>query len=184
MEEELIECIRRFVAGDPSRFEEIYNRTIRRVYRTAYFLSNRGTDVEDIVQDVYVELFKCLHKYDCSRPFYPWLSGVIVRQASAHKRKRWKMGRTVVKIGALVAESAGDFSVEVVNVVAAKELLVQIDKLTEKLRQVVILRYYNEHTQEEIADILGIPLGMVKSRINSALAMLRSAQSRSIHSKG
>ena len=115
MEEDLIQSIRRFVAGEASRFEEIYNGTIRRVYRTAYFMSGRGTDVEDIVQDVYVELYKCLHKYDCSRPFYPWLSGVIVRQASAHKRKRWKMGRTVGKIGSLVAENTGDFSMEVVK---------------------------------------------------------------------
>ncbi|TMV50192.1 hypothetical protein FE783_11570 [Paenibacillus mesophilus] len=44
MEEELIEYVRRFVAGDASCFEEIYNGTISRVYRTAYFLSDRESE--------------------------------------------------------------------------------------------------------------------------------------------
>lgn len=66
-----------------------------------------------------------------------------------------------------------DFSEKVTNDLSHEELIKAIRDLPFKLKQIIILHYFNEYKQEEIATILDIPVGTVKSRIHSALKKLR-----------
>lgn len=166
------ELIDQVLEGDDSAFEQLYNFTIRKVYRTLYFLCGpeRG-DVEDIVQNVYLELYRCLPNYDRKSSFTAWLSGITLRQQKAYKRQKWKeqrrrerlySDRMTGRIGGADRTSA-----------PADEVREQLDQLSNKLRQVIVLHYLVDLTQQEVADLLGIPIGTVKSRINLALTRLR-----------
>ncbi len=66
-----------------------------------------------------------------------------------------------------------DFSNDVVSKISNQKLIELIHKLPYKLKQVIILRYLHDYSQEEVAQILHIPIGTVKSRIHAALKKLR-----------
>ncbi|SIR41885.1 RNA polymerase sigma-70 factor, ECF subfamily [Paenibacillus macquariensis] len=75
---------------------------------------------------------------------------------------------------------AYDFTHEVVDKLSNHSLLMNVEHLPYKLKQVVILHYLSEYSQEEVANILRIPLGTVKSRIHAALQKLRHKQKNNI----
>ncbi|WGU93426.1 sigma factor [Paenibacillus dendritiformis] len=81
------------LAGNLHAFEEIYKQTIDQVYRTLYFLTDNTRELDDLVQEIYVDLFRSLSAFDPSRSFPAWLYGITIRQHQAHRRKRWKQQR-------------------------------------------------------------------------------------------
>ncbi|GIP26379.1 RNA polymerase sigma factor [Paenibacillus sp. J23TS9] len=162
--------------GSLNAFGELYEATINDVYKTVYFFIRESSDAEDVIQEIYIQVYRSLEKFDVSRPFRPWLMGVVMRQIQAHRRKNWTHIRTLKKAEQIDQAVVYDFSSEVVNKVSNRSLLASVDRLPYKLKQVVILHYLNDYTQEEIAATLDIPLGTVKSRIHSALQKMRKKQ--------
>lgn len=79
----------------------------------------------------------------------------------------------VKKVGQTDLMLEHDFTSDVVERLSNRRLLASVGRLPFKLKQVIILHYLNEYSQEESAAILGIPLGTVKSRIHAALQKLR-----------
>ncbi|GGG77548.1 RNA polymerase sigma factor [Paenibacillus radicis (ex Gao et al. 2016)] len=160
--------------GQKEAFEQLYNETVNEVYRTLYYLSGSHTDAEDIAQNVYLELYRNLDKYDHSRSLQGWLYGITIRQLHAHRRKKWKEYRNEQKQRKLqtaplpannhvsfAGDTQGDFVME------------ELHDLPEKLKEVLVLRYINDLPQQEIANVLSIPIGTVKSRLNQALVRMR-----------
>lgn len=161
------------LAGSREAFSEIYETTIRDVYQTVHFLVQDSSDVDDIVQEIYIQVHRSLEQFDTNRPFRPWLMGVAMRQIHAYRRKRWTHLRMLKKAEQVNEVMESDFTSEVVDRLSNRRLLASVDRLPFKLKQVIILHYLNEYSQEESAAILGIPLGTVKSRIHAALHKLR-----------
>lgn len=85
--------IEQVLGGNLEAFSNIYNAIIDMVYRTLFLLTENKNDVDDLVQDVYVELFRSLRNFDGTRPFQPWLYGITIRQHQAYKRKKWRQFR-------------------------------------------------------------------------------------------
>ncbi|MNI24802.1 ECF RNA polymerase sigma factor SigW [compost metagenome] len=137
------------------------------------FLVSEAANAEDVVQDIYIELHRSLERYDPSREFRPWLMGLVMRQIHAYRRKSWRHFRLLKRVEHGVERMEYDFTGEVVERLAGRTLLEAVNRLPFKLKQVVILHYLQEYSQEEIAVILEIPLGTVKSRIHAALQKLR-----------
>ncbi|MFC5529958.1 sigma-70 family RNA polymerase sigma factor [Cohnella yongneupensis] len=168
--------IGRHLDGDPNAFESIYDLTILKVYKLVYFLIGRKAEADDIVQNVYTQLFRFFHTYDRARPFDKWLNGIVVRQVSDYKRKHWKLTRLLDKAKRFESAEEADFAGTVVDNVANELLLHQINALPLKYKTVLILHYLNGYTHAEVADLLGIPTGTVKSRLNAGLEKLRKKQ--------
>ncbi|MFP3126320.1 sigma-70 family RNA polymerase sigma factor [Ectobacillus funiculus] len=161
------------LSGRKEAYGELYERTIQDVYKTVHFLIEERTDVDDLVQDIYIQAYQSLNQFDRSKPFRPWLMGIVVRQVYNYRRKTWTRFRILKKAEKHKRVIELDFSNDVVDKISNHELILLIDNLPYKLKQVIILRYLNEYSQEEVASILDIPLGTVKSRINAALKKLR-----------
>jgi RNA polymerase sigma-70 factor (ECF subfamily) len=161
------------LAGSREAYSELYEATIRDVYQTVHFLVRETSDVDDVVQEIYIQMHRSLEQFDVNRPFRPWLMGLVMRQIHAYRRKRWTHLRTVKKVEHNDLKMEPDFTSDVVDRLANHRLLASVDRLPFKLKQVIILHYLNEYSQEESAAILGIPLGTVKSRIHAALHKLR-----------
>jgi len=165
--------IEQILSGNKQAYSELYEKTIRDVYKNVHFLIEEKDDVDDVVQDIYFQVFNNLRKYDCDRPFKPWLMGILIKQIQAYRRKRWMRFRITKKVEEIEQVIELDFSNEIINHIANQHLVKLVDELPYKLKHVIILRYLNEYSQEEISMILAIPLGTVKSRINAALKKLR-----------
>lgn len=161
------------LAGSRDAFGELYEATIKDVYKTVYFLIREPSDAEDVIQEIYIQVYRSLEKFDVSRPFRPWLMGVVMRQIQAYRRKSWTHVRIIKKAEKIDQAVVYDFSSEVVNKISNRSLLASVDRLPYKLKLVVILHYLNDYTQEEIAAALEIPVGTVKSRIHDALQKMR-----------
>ncbi|MEK4511213.1 sigma-70 family RNA polymerase sigma factor [Paenibacillus sp. FSL K6-2524] len=164
------------LAGSREAYSELYEITIQDVFKSVHFLVGDPSDVDDVVQEIYIQVHKSLGQFDVSRNFRPWLMGLVMRQIQTYRRKRWTHLRTTKKAQNYEDPVARDFSNELVDKLSNHSLIVAVEQLPFKLKQVVILHYLNEYSQEEVAGILHIPLGTVKSRIHAALQKLRHKQ--------
>ncbi|PEO07237.1 RNA polymerase subunit sigma [Bacillus wiedmannii] len=164
------------LSGNKEAYGELYDKTIQEVYKTAHFLIGDKTDVDDVVQEIYIQLYESLRKYDSEKPFRSWLIGLAIKQIHSYRRKRWMRLRIIKKAEEQRKPVQIDFSNDIVSKISNKKLIELIHKLPYKLKQVIILRYLHDYSQEEVAHILHIPIGTVKSRIHAALKKLRQKE--------
>ncbi|ULO06520.1 sigma-70 family RNA polymerase sigma factor [Paenibacillus sp. 19GGS1-52] len=182
--DEYSQLIALVLAGSREAYSELYERTIRDVYPTVHFLVREPSDTDDVVQEIYIQLYRSLGQFDVNRPFRPWLMGLAMRQIHAYRRKSWSHFRILKKAEQVEQGIEYDFSSKIVDKISYQPLLASVDRLPYKLKQAVILHYLNEYSQEEISVILSIPLGTVKSRIHGALQKLRQKQKTNILVRG
>jgi len=164
------DLINRSLVGDQRAFEQLFNDYKNLVYKTAYLMLNNPQETEDILQVVFLQVYRSLDAYDPAKgAFTTWLHRITINQCLNWKRKqRFNLLSLSPGLEGKVSES---FSPE--DHLGDKEELQQaIRKLSNKLRAVIILRYYWEMSYAEVAETLEIPLGTVKSRLAQALEKL------------
>jgi RNA polymerase sigma factor (sigma-70 family) len=146
--------------GDLTAFEEAY-RTLGPLvmaYLTRYVPQ---PDIEDVLQRTFYELWRVHDRYDPEQSLRGWVLGIARKRAIDHLRKR----RDVVVPLDSMREITGDDGRVVADRLAwADEVRVALDKLPVIQREVLELAYFDGYTQTEIASVLAIPLGTVKTR--------------------
>ena len=159
-------------AGDQVAFADLFERYKNLVYKTAFLMLDDAAEAEEALQEVVVLVYKSLASFDPAKgALSTWLHRITVNYCLGHRRKRRLLYESLdEESNALPDEpTEGDPAG-----MAEKEAIEQaIAGLSEKQRAVVILRYYWELPYAEIAQVLDIPLGTVKSRIDLALRTLR-----------
>ncbi len=166
------ELVRRCRAGDGAAWEEIVQTYSRRIYNLAYRFTSRADAAEDLTQDVFIRVYRSLDQYDPRQgDLQNWLMRLARNLVIDDYRRRQ---RTPQDTHADDLEDhtyhlrTGGNSVQ--REIERRELGVQvqagIDKLSPDLRTCVILRDIEELSYQEIVDLLQIPEGTVKSRIN------------------
>lgn len=143
---------------------------------------------EDVFQNTFVQLYIKIHQYEAGRPVRPWLYAIATNQAidALRRQKRHPSIRLDVegddeKEGDLphlmtLLESRGPSPLEQLQGDERRQLVRStVDKLPDFLKQVVILAYYQGLKYKDIAGILEIPVGTVKSRLHTALCRLHEA---------
>ncbi|WP_046228191.1 sigma-70 family RNA polymerase sigma factor [Paenibacillus dauci] len=173
---ELQDCLHQMEQGDRDAFRTFYATYKDYIYRTVLLLVNRREDAADVVSEVYMALFRSLQNYNTDKPFQKWLNGLIVAQTSNWNRKLWRRFRLHLRTTAYhedepITQSGAETTV--IRQESEHELLSLVQELPSKLRSVVIMRYYQEYSFQEVADVLDIPLGTAKSRHHQAIARLR-----------
>ncbi|MED3572658.1 sigma-70 family RNA polymerase sigma factor [Cytobacillus praedii] len=159
--------------GDQQAFHKIYDATYQDVYRTVCFMVDHQQDREDVMNEIYMQMWTSLTTYDTNRPFHFWLNGLVIRQVQRFRVKSWRRFRIFERIRGFSQEES-HWDQPAVLTDGTNQLISQaIQKLTDKQRAVIILRFYHDYTLEEIATLLDIPLGTVKSRYHAALQSLR-----------
>ncbi|TDG00394.1 sigma-70 family RNA polymerase sigma factor [Paenibacillus piri] len=175
------EWIQKMNNGNEEAFRVIYEQSKGHVYSTVSLLLSNKQDVYDVVNEVYAELLRSLPKYDFQKPFRPWLTGLTIRQVNNWNRKLWRRFRLYERSHNLATNDPIPDSADVVLLNEHRsELLQLVQMLPYKQKMVIVLRYYHDHTFEEISELLEIPVGTVKSRHHTALAKLRKHASYSI----
>ena len=164
-----MQIIPRAQSGDREAFALLFEQYKNLVYKTAYLMLGDPPEAEDALQEVFVQVYKSLSGFDPRKAaFTTWLYRVTFNYCLNHRRK--KRPFTVP-----LEDISPTFRSEFPGAQLADEEVLQqaIGKLTDKQRAVVILRYFWDLPYVEIAQVLDLPLGTVKSRIDLALKTLR-----------
>lgn len=174
---------------------EAFGLLVRRYERELYGYLRRylgdGTLAEDVFQNTFLQVFLKGSQYEVGRPVRPWLYTIAQRQAIDAMRRNGRH-QAVRLDDALADNGEGELSglmellthpgpapLEVVSAQERKERIrATVDGLPDLLRHVLILAYYQGLKYREIADILGVPVGTVKSRLHAALVKLQEAWAR------
>jgi RNA polymerase sigma-70 factor (ECF subfamily) len=172
-ENEIQDWLEQMAAGDQSAFDHIYDLTCKDVYRTVTFFVRDKQEIDELVNEIYIQMWKSYNTYDAKRSFRFWLHGLIVRQVKEWRRKNWRRFRIFEKAKALFQEQDYVVERETLQLEIQNELIEKITSLSYKQREVVILRYFHDYSLEEISLLLEIPIGTVKSRLHTSLKLLR-----------
>ena len=159
--------------GDLEALGGLFDRHQRMVYRTALAITGDQEAAADLLQDVFLRLHRFVHRVDTTRPLEPWLYRVTANQACPWvKRHRWM--RPIEEIADWLIR---DNSASPLEHVELKEAWSKVERGLSRLpllhRTVIVLYYINELSVTEIADILEIPPGTVKSRLHYGRQALR-----------
>ncbi|TVX89673.1 sigma-70 family RNA polymerase sigma factor [Paenibacillus agilis] len=164
----------RMSQGDEEAFQIVYQMTRDHTYRFIYYLVPNKQDVEDVMSEVYLELLRSADNYVPDQKFRAWFNGLIIRQVRNWKRKGWRRFRIWDRVQRASSDESDRAAAEQFAALDNQlELLPIVSTLPLHLKEVVILRYYQDHSLEEIAQLLQIPIGTVKSRHHRALKRLR-----------
>jgi len=157
--------------GSPEASGALFDRYWLLAWRAAYGVIGDRALAEDAAQDAVERAFAALDAFDESRPFGPWLKRIAVNRAIDHLRRgqRATVENDFATFRAWAFAESADQDVELWAVVEA------VAKLSMAKRMVIVLRYWLDLPLDEIAGMLGLPVGTVASRLNRAVAELRGA---------
>src|SRR5262245_15911593 len=152
-------------------FEARIAETSRLAFRVAFAVLRRSEDAEDVAQEAFAKAFRSFHQLRDRDRFRAWLVRMTWRMAIDRRRSDTRRGARE----AAVEISAGGKSAvqQMIERERAQKLWQAIDALPEKLRIVTILAGIEEHDLREIAVLLGLPEGTVKSRLFLARQRLK-----------
>ena len=179
-----LNLVERCLAGNDTAWEDLVKTHTRRVYAICYRFTGADAEAQDLTQDVFLRVFKNLRSFRAGEgSFMVWLTRLTRNLLIDHYR-RTRMDRATESIDDHVAtleESTASIS-RTDGMVAGREaseiLQVALQKLSPELRETVILRDLEELEYREIAQILNVPEGSVKSRLNRGRAELAKALRR------
>ena len=175
------DVVSRWQSGDMEAFETLFRQHERLVFKNAYFITGSREEAEDVLQDVFVSIWQARRDFNPQKArLTTWLYRITLNKCLDRHRKRQLQAVPLENSG---AEDIEDERQEIGKGAEFEELLAALKALDRKHRAVLVLRYFNELSYEEIARAAGIPLGTVKSRIYQALKTLRSQLSAPIQNE-
>jgi RNA polymerase sigma-70 factor, ECF subfamily len=177
--------VRRCIAGDAVAWEEIVQRYNRRIYNICYRFAGSADDAQDLTQEVFIKMYRTLKTYDVERgAFMTWVTTITRNLLVDHFRKT-KQDRMTDSLDGSSSENedAMPLSERIPDQAPTPDTRAQsqqvgevvqraLTKLSPDLREAVILRDLHDMDYRDIATVLKVPEGTVKSRINRGRAEL------------
>ena len=175
------ELIARYTAGDESAFNTIVTRYKNGLYAFLSRFLNRKDFIDDVFQETFLQLFISKDTFDTSRPLRPWLFTIAANKAKDLLRKQQRTA--AIQIGTMADSGEMSFD-DVLNTITSdntmpyeqmkkEETSSRVKKviadMPENLREILILAYFNKFSYKQMAQILSIPIGTVKSRLHTAV---------------
>jgi RNA polymerase sigma-70 factor, ECF subfamily len=171
--------VRQCIAGDQHAWQQLVVTQHRRIYAICYRFTGSGADAEDLTQDVFLKLYKNLASFEVEKGnFVTWMT-TLTRNLLVDHFRRSRMDRATDSLdasltgdddGSSMASRLSDGKPSQEAHVAGLELKVKIQQalvqLSPELREAVILRDLQDMDYKEIAQVLRVPEGTVKSRIS------------------
>ncbi len=174
MEQISTEIIQRAQQGDDDAYQLIYDHYYKHVYTYALRLSQNDADAKDIAQETFLQVYKSIR--DLQKPdYFPlWLNRIVYSKFHRilSKQKETAIEQDTLQYHVDQSQKAKNYNES--NLLDDEEVIKQmITKLSDKQREVIQLVYYEQYTTNEIAKLLNLPEGTVKSRVFEAKKALR-----------
>jgi len=167
--------------GDKSSFPKLMGRYQRELYHfLVRFLGNRAA-AEDVFQETFLQVHQSAEAFDLQRRFKPWLFTIAANKARDLIRSQARRPTNPLQASISGDEEGGEF-IDLMKAggetpdepMARQEMQHKVQQVVatmpDHLREILVLSYFNTFPYRQIADILGIPLGTVKSRLHAAVA--------------
>jgi RNA polymerase sigma-70 factor (ECF subfamily) len=173
------QVVERALSGDPEAFGEIVRRWERRIFALSFGMLGREEDARDATQETFLAAFRNLRGFRGEAKVSSWLHRIAVNQCITRQRRAKVRGETALEdeaeknaaVFALPADVSPARVAEYQEISAAVRKAVS--SLPPDLRQVVVMKEFEELTFQEISDVLEVPLSTVKSRLYTALRQLQ-----------
>ncbi len=174
-----LSLVSRCLRADETAWEELVRLHTRKVYGLCYRFTNSGQEAQDLTQEVFLRVFRTLKTFRSDEgSLVTWLSRVTRNLLIDHYRRtrQERITDSIEEQLPMLEEASGSSAPRPDTAVAGREaseiLQATLQKLSPDLREAVILRDLQEMEYREIAQVLAIPEGTVKSRINRGRAEL------------
>jgi RNA polymerase sigma-70 factor (ECF subfamily) len=176
-----LQLVERCLSGEQGAWEDMVRLYTKRVYAICYRFTGRDNEAQDLTQDVFMRVFKTLGSFRAGEgSFVVWLTRLTRNLLVDHYRRTKRDRATEDKLAVLEEKTAQSARTD--GMLAGREAgeLIQaaLQKLSPELREAVILRDLQEMEYREIARVLSVPEGTVKSRLNRGRAELAKVLKR------
>lgn len=189
------ELMQRYVEGDEAAFREIVDRYKNSLYAFLKQFLSQSDLVDDVFQETFLQLFTSRASFDPSRPLRPWLFTIAANKAKDALRKAQRTSAVPIgtisesedmsfdeMLNSLSSDTAVPYD-EVERNETATRVNDVIANMPENLREILVLAYFNRFSYKQMADILSIPIGTVKSRLHTAVARFAKDWKATVGSK-
>jgi RNA polymerase sigma-70 factor, ECF subfamily len=179
------ELISRAQRGAPGAFEELYYAWVDRVHRHLYTIVGQDSELDDLVQQTFIQVYRSITTYRAEAHFGTWLHRVTLNVALLHlrRRKRWFRPETsdvLLPVPQPAAPLAPDDSVDRQQKLAL--LHGALSRINPKKRVAFLLYEAGGYTLEEIAELVDAPLNTVAARLRAARQEIRKTVERRLRS--
>lgn len=159
------EKVRLAICGDEEAFTYLISSKKEQLYRTAFAYVKNKEDALDIIQETVYKAYVSIDKLKEPKYFNTWITKILINTSITFMKKNNKI---------IYLEDELNYVIDVENNQDEKlDLLHAIDKLEEKIKRVIILKYLNDLTISDVAKILEIPEGTAKTYLNKGLSKLK-----------
>lgn len=173
-DEELVGAVQ---AGDATAFDQLVLRWDRKIRGAAYRVLGSDDEAREVSQEAFLRAYKNLQGFKKEARFSSWLYQIALNLCRDRLRRR--RGRELVSLDAVAEAAPGRLRTDpsalelVESRDLARRIAAAVEALPEEQREVVVLKEYEELTFPEVAEVLGIPVSTVKTRLYRALGQLR-----------
>lgn len=172
--------LRAHLEGDLAAFEQLVNRYADELYGFLRRFVGDAAAADDLVQEAFVQVHHAAASFDLDRRFRPWLYTIAANKARDFMRSRGRRHEQSLDATASHKEDSGGLAQTIPDVATGHEdeisadeqnhrVRAVVDQLPDGLRTVILLGYFQQLPYAEIAQVLEIPVGTVKSRLHTAV---------------
>jgi RNA polymerase sigma-70 factor (ECF subfamily) len=169
--------IERWKDGDTAAFEEIVRLYRADAYLTALGFVGNADDAQDLSQEAFIRVYRARKSFDADKPFYPWFYKILKNHCLNFIKRFMKKTEDLYFDGQPSQERFASNRPTALELLEQEEreaiLRAAIDRLSEDHREIIILKNFRGYSYKEIAEILGVPIGTVMSRLYYARRMLK-----------
>lgn len=172
-----VQAIRCLKSGAVGGLEVLVARYQVKAVDTAFLITQDEALAEDVVQDVFVHIYRRIQRFDENRPFKPYLMRSVVNAAldAVEKRAKWvhyTSDEEIGELGEMISQAASvEDQVEFAQLV--QEIQSALVNLPARQRAAIVQRYYLEMSEKEMAEALDAAPGTIKWLLNAARTRLR-----------
>src|SRR5215510_5796623 len=171
------QIIERTLSGEPEAFNELVYRWERHIYGLTLRMLGRDEEAKDATQETFISAYRNLSKFRGEAKFSSWIYRIALNICNTRLRGRTKNLLSIEEqqetVGLEVAADSQDLAEGIQREQVARHVRRALQGLPAEMRQVIVMKEYEGLKFSEIADILGIPISTVKTRMYTGLAELR-----------
>jgi RNA polymerase sigma factor (sigma-70 family) len=171
-----LELVERAKRGDTGAYEVLVRTYQGVAQRTAYVITGDAGDAEDAAQSAFIKAYYALGRFRSDAPFRPWLLKIVANEARNRRRSAGRREglRLRLEEDRPREDAAPSPEAAVLAGEPRRALVEALNSLKEDERRVIALRYFLDLSEKEMAAVMGVAKGTVKSRLSRAMKKLRA----------
>jgi len=179
------QLLHEYTAGQVASFELLVRRHSNELFKFVVRFTSDSVAAEDVVQETFLQVHTSASRFDPARRFKPWLFTIAANKARDYLRKRKRRHELSFEANVSSQDDSGQRYLDMLSddspesdeglLIDEKRTIIKatVDAMPDKLREILILAYFHRLAYKEIGEVIGIPVGTVKSRLHTAVASFR-----------